>query len=357
MFLLLQYKNLIMKYLFSFCFILFMFSCNAQQRRGRIRQVNNNQTQAMDTTTLPRNNSSNISGSTQFGALIKPPFPGNNNAMNFKIAVARKLGLDCVRDAVNLDNPKDKPLFNSGLKVVLNVNNSASANVSQSPFPTDTAAYKTKLQYQLSLMAHKPVLLVIENEENNLQFHTGPAQDYLNELKAATTVAHANHIPVTNGGIAFPVMLYLVYIDYLDHGKTKEAADLQTRSPFPFNIKWIASRKEFLQQLIAGYAKSDIDYINFHWYGKNGDTKSLVEVVNYLQRVTGKPAITNEIGQHDNSPETVKAIIQTCRQLHLRYAMWYSGDGERKVNEQAIGLQNNDGSLRESGEAFKAGMQ
>ena len=345
-----------MKHLLSILFItLLVSSCSAQRAGGRIKKGAGRQPQMADTTTI--NNTGKSSGKTQFGALIKPPVPGDNKALAFKISMAKKLGLDCIRDAVNLDNPKDKPIFNTGLKVVLNVNNSALANVSQSPFPTDTTLYKTKLQYQISLMMHKPVLLVIENEENNLQFHTGTAQDYLNELKAATTVAHANHIPLTNGGIAFPVMLYLVYEDYLEHGKTKEAADLQQRAPFAFNLKWMTSRKAFLQQLIAGYAASDIDYVNFHWYGKNGDTKSLVEVVNYLQRVTGKPAITNEIGQHDNSPQTVKAIVQTCRQLGLRYAIWYSGDGERNVSEQAIGLQNNDGSLRESGDAFKEGMQ
>ncbi len=348
-----------MKYLLGLGFLLCILSCSAQQPRGRARRNNNiSQPQMEDTTIVSAGNSGNNgTGSTQFGALIKPPLPGDKMAMNFKISIARKLGLDCIRDVVNLDNPKDKPIFNTGFKVVLNVNNSALANKGQSPFPTDTATYKNKLSYQISLMMHKPVLLVIENEENNLQFHSGSAQDYLNQLRAAATVAHANHIPVTNGGITFPAMLYLVYEDYMAHGKTKEAADLQSRSSVSFTAKWLTSRKEFLQQLIDGYAKSDIDYVNFHWYGKNGDTKSLVEVVNYLQRATGKLAISNEIGQQDNSPETVKAIVQTCRQLHLRYAIWYSGDGERNTTEQAVGLQNNDGTLRDGGEAFKASLQ
>lgn len=303
--------------------------------------------QTADTASLKMNN-----GRTQFGALIKPPAPGEGGA-GFKLNVARKLGLDCIRDAVSLDNPKNKPIFNSGFKVVLNVNNNSAANKSQAPFVTDTADYKKRLQNQLSLMSRKPVLLVIENEENNQRFHGGPAQDYINQLQAAATVAHVNGIPVTNGGITFPAVLYLVYLDYLSQGKKVEAADLQQRSSVSFSSKWLANRKDFLQQLIAGYAKSDIDYINFHWYGKNGDTKSLEEVINYLQRVTGKPAISNEIGQQDNSPQTVKAILQTCRRLNLRYAIWYSGDGERNTDEKAVGLQNNDGSLRESGDTFK----
>ncbi len=346
-----------MKYLFCFSFIAFLFfSCSAQQPRGKGTKRQRSQPMQSADTSIVTSNSTTASGRTQFGALIKPPAPGDGG-VGFKVSIARKLGLTLIREGVSLDNPKDKPIFNSGFKVALNVNNSSAANKSQVPFATDTTAYKTRLQYQLSLMMHKPVLLVIENEENNPRYHGGSAQDYINQLNAAATVAHANGIPVTNGGITFPAVMYLTYLDYMERGKTKEAADLQSRFYMPFNSQRFANRKEFLQQLVAGYASSKIDYVNFHWYGRNGDTKSLTEVVNYLQRVTGKPAISNEIGQQDSSPQTVRAILQTCRQLGLRYAIWYSGDGERNTDEQATGLQNNDGSLREGGNAFKEGMQ
>ena len=346
-----------MKYIFGFClFAFFVSSCSAQQPMQGGRKNKNNRRVITSDTMQATNNAALDIGKTQFGVLIKSP-GGQGGGMNFKINLAKKLGFTCIRDAISLDNPKDKPIFNAGFKVVLNVNNSSMANKSQSPFVTDTDTYKKKLQYQISLMPNKPVLLVIENEENNQHFHSGTAQDYLNQLQAATTVAHANHIAVTNGGITFPAMMYLLYEDYMAHGKTKEANDLQQRSSVSFSSKWLINRKAFLQQLIAGYAKSDIDFINFHWYGKNGDTKSLTEVVNYLERVTGKPAVSNEIGQQDASPETVKAIMQTARQLHLRYAIWYSGDGARNTDEQAVGLQNNDGSLRATGEAFKTALQ
>ena len=338
-----------MKYILLSCLAAIgFFLCIAQRPNAGLKRKNNRTMQTADTT-VPKINS----GKTQFGVLIKPPHPGEGGGTNFKINIAKKLGLNCIRDGISLDNPKDKPIFNAGFKVVLNVNNSSGANKLGAPFVTDTADYKKKLQYQLSLMSNKPVLLVIENEENNQRYHTGAAQDYINQLQAAATVAHANGVAVTNGGITFPAVLYLVYLDYLSQGKTREAADLEQRSSVSFSSKWLTSRKDFLQQLIAGYAKLDIDYVNFHWYGKNGDTKSLEEVVTYLQRVTGKPAISNEIGQQDASPQTVKAILQTCRRLGLRYAIWYSGDGERNTDEQAVGLQNNDGSLREGGDAFK----
>lgn len=332
------------------CISVLIGSCVAQQPK---RSSVDSGTQ---TSPEPSQSAMNENGHTQFGALIKPPNPGGGG-MNFKISIARKLGLTCIRDGISLDNPKDKPIFNAGFKVVLNVNSSSAANKAQSPFVTDTASYKRQLQYQLSLMKNKPALLVVENEENNARFHGGPASDYVNQLEAAATVAHANGVPITNGGITFPAIMYLTWLDYIEHGKTKEAADLQKRFYNQFDSPRFNSKKEFLKQLIAGYAKSNIDYVNFHWYGRNGDTKSLVEVVNYLQRVTGKPAISNEIGQQDNSPETVKAVLQTCKQLGMRYAIWYSGDGERNTDEQAVGLQNNDGSLRKSGDAFKSGMR
>ncbi len=191
-------------------------SCQAQQRTTGL-----NKQKQPSTTNAPVANT----GPTRFGVLIKPPAAIKGNGMNFKLSVARKLGLNCLRDAINLDNPKDKPIYNSGFNVVLNVNYSSLANKSQSPFATDTTQYKSRLQYQLSLMMNKPVLLVIENEENNQHFHSGTAQDYLNQLQAAATVAHANGIPVTNGGITYPAMLYLVYLDYLERGKKAEAND------------------------------------------------------------------------------------------------------------------------------------
>jgi hypothetical protein len=56
-------------------------------------------------------------------------------------------------------------------------------------------------QLDSCLTVAKPDLLSIENEEANAEYHKGTVQDYLNELNAATVVAHAHgNVPISNGG-------------------------------------------------------------------------------------------------------------------------------------------------------------
>jgi len=72
---------------------------------------------------------------------------------------------------------------------------------------------------------------------------------------------------------------------------------------------------------------------------------------NFLKEKTGKQVITNEIGQLNASPNTLTQIMQVVTDMKLPYAIWYSGDsGPGK----AVALHNNnDGSLRPNGAAFK----
>jgi len=118
----------------------------------------------------------------------------------------------------------------------------------------------------------------------------------------------------------------------------------------PLDKENVAKKGEFARQTLAAYKDMDIDFINFHWYGKSDDASALKTTIEYLKRVTGKPVITNEIGQYDDSPETVKAIIRLCRQEQMPYVIWYSG---LKGSGQAVSLQDINGVLKPNGEAFK----
>jgi hypothetical protein len=73
-------------------------------------------------------------------------------------------------------------------------------------------------------------------------------------------------------------------------------------------------------------------------------------VINYVKRSTGKPAITNEFGQLNRSPEIVKQLFQKVLDTGMPYAIWYSADGGEG---KAVALQNADGSLRENGVMFR----
>ncbi len=295
-----------------------------------------------------------LSAQTKFGALLDPGAVANAN--EHRVAVAKKLGISIIRDHIVLTNPREKSMLNLGFDVFTNINY---GNVMQGggvsapvPFPTDLNAYTQLLKNTMAgFTGKKPVVIAIENEEDNLKYHSGSAQDYINELKAAIPIVHAAGIKVTNAGITSQATAFLVYNDMMAHGRNAEAQEYKQDVQVNFNAPYIQRKADFLKQVIAAYKTLDIDYINFHWYGKSNNTKALEQTINYLQAATGKPVVTNEIGQYDNSPETVRAIIQTCRKEKMPYVIWYSG---LKGGGKAVSLQNADGTLKENGEAFRA---
>jgi len=74
--------------------------------------------------------------------------------------------------------------------------------------------------------------------------------------------------------------------------------------------------------------------------------------VNYLRRATNLPVMSNEIGQTDQTPEAVQKLLSAASDLKLTYAVWFSLD-----RDPAVALQNEDGSLRPNGQAFREFMQ
>jgi len=292
---------------------------------------------------------------TKFGALLDPG--AISNANEHKIVVAQKLGIKIIRDRIVLINPKEKPLLNSGFDVFLNINygnvqHGPGEEKSPVPFPTDLDNYKQLLSNAISsFKGKKPVAIAIENEEDNFQYHSGTPEDYLNELRAAIPIVHAAGIQVTNAGITAPAIAYLVYNDLLEHGKRSEAQEYINNTQLQMDKPWLRRKGEFAKQTLEAYKNMDIDFVNFHWYGKSNDVSALKTTIEYLKRITGKPVITNEIGQYDNSPETVKAIVRLCRQEQMPYVIWYSG--LKGGGGKAVSLQDITGALKPNGEAFK----
>jgi len=291
---------------------------------------------------------------TKFGALLDPGMLANAN--EHKITVAKKLGIRIIRDRVILTNPKDKALLNTDFDVFMNINygnvQDKTGQKTPVPFPTDLDNYKRLLTNAVSsFKGKKPVVIAIENEEDNRIYHSGTPQDYLNELRAAIPIVHAAGIKVTNAGITSRAIAYLVYNDLLKQGKRTEAQAYLNGTGMPLSKPGVARIGEFAGQTLAAYKDMDIDYVNFHWYGKSNDVSALKTTIEYLKRVTGKPVITNEIGQYDDSPETVKAIIRLCRQEQMPYVIWYSGLG--RGPGKAVSLQDINGVLKPNGEAFK----
>jgi hypothetical protein len=102
--------------------------------------------------------------------------------------------------------------------------------------------------------------------------------------------------------------------------------------------------------LIAGFRGIPLDYVNFHWY--QSTTEAMKTTVEFLRRATGKQVITNEIGQFDDSPDTVSGLLDMTARLHLPWVVWFASDGSG-----AVGMFNSDNSIRPNGLAFRDFVQ
>ena len=160
----------------------------------------------------------------------------NHTPTEAQIKAAKGLGVQYMRTHVilstyngTIDGYDD--MVAAGFKVILNVNFGEVQNMGVKtavPFPTDMNSYRAKLSSLLD--KYHPALLVVENEETNDRYHSGPASDYINELKMAISVAHAHGIKVTNGGITSKSLVLMIYQDYMDRGMTTQANDFAQRA-------------------------------------------------------------------------------------------------------------------------------
>lgn len=251
----------------------------------------------------------------------------------------------------------------AGLKVVLTVYNSRSNTVfppRPSTPPADMDAYRQQLSRMLD--AFRPDVLAVENEQDNPVFYVGDAPAYLDELAAACAVAHQRGIPCTDGGLLSSTVTAMVYQDFVDRGLSAEAAAFAERAaPTPADLEAFyervgrgeierraASGREFL----AGYRGTGADYVDFHWYLKDGT--DLRQAIDYLERETGLPAVTNEIGQRlPDSPVTTD-LMNAVVQEDLRFAIWFSLDRFTRDGQQIVyALHDSDGRLRPTGVAFQ----
>jgi hypothetical protein len=331
------------------------------------------------------NSSNNTNGTgnnkNPFGALIAK----SDNQMippAKQIEVAKALGIKYMRAHIIIadwngsNDPYDKYAA-AGFKIILNINSDVPRNAvgdkKPVPFPTDMQAYSKVLNSILD--KYKPELVVIENEEDNPGYHAGTAQQYLTQLKTAIDICHAKGLKVTNAGLTDRETSLLVYDDYVRNGKKKEADDFAKRVFPPRLLKTlddrykndpqVAKQLEFGRTVLQGYKTLDLDYVNFHWYEpanakgaapgivsaeQHADPVAFEVAVNFLKRVTGKPIITNEFGELNESPSIVPELLQKVLDAGMDYAIWYSADGGVG---KAAGLQGGDGKLRQNGIAFR----
>jgi hypothetical protein len=287
-----------------------------------------------------------------YGALIGAPDPAST--MSFQLSVANKIGISCLRVRVVVPSNNKVTILNQGYKILLNFNTSEYKGTPV-PFASDLNKYQSDLKKILSGFTTMPAVAVIENEESNLSYYSGTAQDYIKQLSAAIPVMHANGIKVANGGITSTGLNYLVYKDFINRGKVDSATDFQQRTHLAVNNAQTLNRGAFIDALLQAYTNMDLDYVNFHWKGTSPDTQALSSVINYLKKRTGKPIISNELGQFDTDPNTLLSLVQLCTNRSFPYIVWISPD--ENAGNKDTPLQHSDGALTATGIAFKNYLQ
>lgn len=290
------------------------------------------------------------------------------------IAEARALGVKTVRLSQDVSNETLRPALRvfgeAGFDLVFTANYNQQrdelGNRAAHP-PVGAAALATYRQQLGAILDQLPTTKVVqvENEEVEPRFFAGTMAQYLEELNAAVEVGHARGLPVTNGGITARPVSLLTWQDYRDRGREAQADDFARRAFSRPTDRWIQDdllrkpftglRRQALQtawdkakELIPAFRRSQMDYVNFHWY--IDDDSALREVVAYLRRATGKTVVTTEIGQHNTLPGVVTGhLTTTIEQLRLPLVVWFDRDGE-----PALGLHDAPGVLRDNGRAFRS---
>jgi len=279
-----------------------------------------------------------------------------------RMALAEEWGVRYFRPAdLNLRRWKGRKtdaelMRNSGLQLILTVRNGGRPRmvppIPSSP-PKNLAQYETEIGEVLDHF--KPILLVVENEENSTVNYSGSPTDYERQLIAACSAAHWRGVPCANGGLRTSFVTALVWDAYRQKGKNEKAVDYIQRACTTRQRNVLTEKRsqrrvdKALAQgraLLEAYKKAGIDYVNFHW--TMPDAEAFEETVRFLEEAVGKPVITNELGLFKPTPEALQKLAEKALELNLRYVVWASVESR---NTRAF--HNRKGTWRSGGEALR----
>lgn len=233
-----------------------------------------------------------------------------------------------------------KQIQDSGLLCAMTFNNRPVQDVAYFPTGAALTAFTKTLDSLLTI--RKPDLLSIENEEGNTSYHKGTVQDYLAELNASTTVAHAHNVPISNGGLTLGAV-YALRKYYQDNNLMDSVTWLNTAMGLnPSNTSYAQSQLDWYIPLLAGIAAGNTDYINFHWYEPpRTDTVPtttsgvLPPLINYIRIATGKPVITTEAGCRNSSTPLLFQMFNEINHAGCVWGIYYDGVGPLAFQNEA----------------------
>jgi hypothetical protein len=238
-----------------------------------------------------------------------------------------------------------KRIQDSGLLCAMTVNNRPVQDVTY--FPTGPALTAFIVTLDSLLDIRKPDILFIENEEGKAEYHKGNVTDYLAELNAAVTVAHDHGVPIGNGGTTQGVVFALRKW-YRDRGRLDSIAwinDAASLNPNE-NASYAQQQLGWYLPLLAGFATSQMDYVNFHWYEPpRTDTTPVVTskivppLINFLRVTTGHPVVTNEAGGRNSSTPLLIEMFDEIKNAGCPWIIYFDGTGDGLAVQNEAGWQ------------------
>jgi hypothetical protein len=111
-------------------------------------------------------------------------------------------------------------------------------------------------------------------------------------------------------------------------------------------------RIQKVNQILAGLGQSGTTYNNGHLY--EIITESVGLIMQYMNTLSPKPLVAGEIGIYSMSAYDVIAKMMGSQWLGLPYIFWWCDAGQTQENGGNVSLLNPDGSLRNSGIAYKS---
>ena len=160
--------------------------------------------------------------------------------------------------------------------------------------------YKNALQKVLDKYASKIEVAVIENEPTTDQFHSGPIEDYITELKNAVSVCKQYGVKVTDGAIHIENVLLVKNGKINANKNTPEVA-----------------------KLINAYKDIDLDYVNVHTQGigSNYPLSDFTDCADYLRNQTGHPVMSNEWHVESNSSSLMSDMVKGWKAGDYKYSI------------------------------------
>lgn len=198
-------------------------------------------------------------------------------------------------------------------------------------YPTNDAIIRSKAEaffsYYLKYIHLIPVV-VVENEWDNKNYHSGTIAQYLNELNIVTEVGHKYGFLIASAGMTGSGLGRWIYSKLTGDEATWWKANyfVGLKNNYDLMVK-------YADEFCAGVRSIDIDFANTHWYNKDKCAGGYSQALKIYMDACGKTrAINNEFGikvtsSNINALALFAATIAEMKLSGIEIGVLYSGDG------------------------------